>query len=65
MKPGEHAGALIAVSVIAIVFGTIGVSLRIYTRSYVLKQIWLDDYLAVVSYVSSAHSAFLNVITWY
>ena len=65
MKPGEHAGGLIAVTVIAIVLGTIGISLRIYTRSWILKQTWLDDYLAVVSYVSSVCSALPNVITFY
>ncbi|KAF3768830.1 hypothetical protein M406DRAFT_107592 [Cryphonectria parasitica EP155] len=50
MKPGANAGGILAVASIAIVVGTLAVALRLYTRKFVLNQIWLDDYLAVVSW---------------
>lgn len=54
MKPGGNSGGLLAVAILAIVLGTPAVGLRLYTRKFVLNQIWLDDYLAIVSWVSSS-----------
>lgn len=52
MKPGENAGGLLAVAILAIILGTLAVALRLYTRKVVLNLIGPDDYLAVISWVS-------------
>lgn len=52
MQPGANSKGLIAVDVLALVLGTLAVALRLYTRKVLLKQLWLDDYLAFVSWVS-------------
>lgn len=52
MQPGANSKGLIAVDVLALVLGTLAVALRLYTRKVLLKQLWLDDYLAFGSWVS-------------
>lgn len=52
MKPGGHSGGVLAIAVLAIILGTLSLTLRLYTRKVVLNQMWLDDYLAIVSWVS-------------
>ncbi|KAH8896007.1 hypothetical protein GQ53DRAFT_854373 [Thozetella sp. PMI_491] len=42
-------GTLIGVEVTLLAFATIAVSLRIYTRAYIVKRIWYDDWAIVVA----------------
>lgn len=51
MKPGARADTLLAVATLAIILGTFFVALRLYTRKAILKKMWVDDYLAIASWV--------------
>lgn len=57
MKPGANSANVLATAIVSIPLGTLAVALRLYTRKYLLKQVWIDDYLAIASWVSvySAH----------
>lgn len=68
MKPGAHSGGLLAVAILAVLLGTLAVALRLYTRKVVLNQVGIDDYFAIISWVSlyrfdqlhsTCHSLFL------
>jgi hypothetical protein len=51
---------LTSVSVAFMTMTTVGLLLRLYTRKFVLNLIWIDDYLAVVSWVCKFPFYFVN-----
>lgn len=48
----NRGGETIAAVSLCMAFATIAVGLRLYTRRFVLRQFWLDDYLAIAGLVS-------------
>lgn len=49
----NRAGDTIAAMVLCMIFATIAVALRLYTRYFVLNKFWVDDFLAIVGLVRS------------
>lgn len=39
------------VAITGIVISTFATALRLYTRRYLVKQLWIDDYMSILSWV--------------
>lgn len=48
----SNGAMVIGVAVTGIVTATVAVALRVYTRKFILKQMWIDDYMAIMSWVN-------------
>ncbi|KAH8657932.1 hypothetical protein BX600DRAFT_514469 [Xylariales sp. PMI_506] len=48
---GNHGYIVIITAVVCLSLATVAVAMRLYTRRIVLNQVWIDDYLAVISWI--------------
>jgi len=55
LPPGSYdsiAPTVVGTVVLCLVVSTVAVGLRLYTRRFIMKQVGIDDYLAIVALVS-------------